>query len=188
MPIPAETTNDNDSVKSIVLELNRVLDANSMSVRFVKDLILNLAIKLEHLGTPSRLISARIKQILREKITQGKITARWPAKNSEPSFHMLDNGLGGCYSYSQILEQLKKILCNGKTHTIHIRATGYHSRWTFSFFDLEVMKPSKQAFQSAKIIIPSCDPSSVISPQQDVMDWAGVEPATFRLRIEHYYH
>ena len=76
---------------------------------------------------------------------------------------------------------------------LFIRATGDHfARWTISFFDLEVMKPSKQVFQIAKIIIPSCDPSpvipSIISPQQDVMDWAGVEPATFRLRIEHYYH
>ena len=84
MRISTETTNDNGSVKSIVLELNRVLDANSMSGRFVKDLILNLAIKLEHLGTPIVLISARIKQILREKITQGKITARW-IHNSLPS-------------------------------------------------------------------------------------------------------
>jgi len=84
MRIPAETTNDNDSVKSIVSELNRVLDANSMSVVFVKDLILNLAIKLEHLGTPSESISTRIKRILREKITQGKITARW-IHNSLPS-------------------------------------------------------------------------------------------------------
>jgi hypothetical protein len=84
MRIPAETTNDNDSVKSIVSELNRVLDANSISVVFVKDLILNLAIKLEHLGTPSESISTRIKRILREKITQGKITARW-IHNSLPS-------------------------------------------------------------------------------------------------------
>ena len=53
MRIPAETTNDTDSVKSIVSELNQVLDANSISVRFVKDLILNLAIKLEHLGIPA---------------------------------------------------------------------------------------------------------------------------------------
>jgi hypothetical protein len=84
MLIPVETTNDNDSVKSIVSELNRVLDANSMSVVFDKDLILNLAIKLEHLGTPSGLISTRIKRILREKIIQGKITARW-IHNSLPS-------------------------------------------------------------------------------------------------------
>lgn len=84
MHIPAETANDNDSMQSIVSELNRVLDANSMSVRFVKDLILNLAIKLQDLGTPSGLISTRIKQILQEKITQGKITARW-IHNSLPS-------------------------------------------------------------------------------------------------------
>ena len=55
-----------------------------MSVVFVKDLIMNLAIKLEHLGTRSELISTGIKQILREKITQGKITARW-IHNSLPS-------------------------------------------------------------------------------------------------------
>lgn len=72
MRIPAETTSNNDSVKSIVSELNRVLDANSMSVVFIKDLIMNLAIKLEHLGTPSELISTGIKQILREKITPRK--------------------------------------------------------------------------------------------------------------------
>jgi hypothetical protein len=98
----------------------------------------------------------------------------------------------GVIHLTQILEQLNKILCNGKTHTIHTCYRGPFSRWTISFFDLEVMKPSKQVFQIAKIIIPSCDPSpvipSIISPQQDVMDWAGVEPATFRLRIEHYYH
>jgi hypothetical protein len=84
MRIPAETTNDTNSIKSIVSELNQVLDANLISVRFVKDLILNLAIELEHLGTPSGSISTRIKRILQEKITQGKITARW-IHNSLPS-------------------------------------------------------------------------------------------------------
>jgi hypothetical protein len=44
---------------------------------FPKDLILDLAIKLEHLGTTTGLISTGIKRILLEKITQGKITARW---------------------------------------------------------------------------------------------------------------
>ena len=53
MRIPAETTNNTNSIKSIVSELNQVLDANSISVRFVKDLILNLAIELEHLGIPA---------------------------------------------------------------------------------------------------------------------------------------
>ena len=84
MRISSEATKDDNSVKTIVSELNQVLDANSISVRFVKDLILNFAIKLEDLGTPSGLISTRIKRILQEKITQGKITARW-IHNSLPS-------------------------------------------------------------------------------------------------------
>ena len=55
---------------------------------FPKDLIIDLAIKLEHLGTSTGLISTGIKRIPLEKITQGKITARWIDNSPSISRHI----------------------------------------------------------------------------------------------------
>ena len=62
---------------SIVDEFNQQLDDNSANISRAKALILELAERLEQLGTSPNTVSISIKRILAAKIAERKISARW---------------------------------------------------------------------------------------------------------------
>src|SRR2546428_13758633 len=65
-------------IESIVSELKIVIDQFDSDSRKAKDLILELARILDELGQYERSqISRKIKEILEDKIREGKITAKW---------------------------------------------------------------------------------------------------------------
>lgn len=71
-------THQLDEVESIILELKEVIDRFDYNFRKAKDLILELARTLDESERCERTqISRKIKEILKDKINEGKITAKW---------------------------------------------------------------------------------------------------------------
>src|SRR2546427_9873304 len=65
-------------VKSIIAELKEAIDQIDSNFRKAKDLILELARILDESEQCERSqISRKIKEILKDKINEGKITAKW---------------------------------------------------------------------------------------------------------------
>jgi hypothetical protein len=71
-------TDQLDVVESIILELKEAIDRINYNFRKAKDLILELARTLDESEQCERTqISMKIKEILKGKINEGKITAKW---------------------------------------------------------------------------------------------------------------
>ena len=71
-------TDQLDEVESIILKLKKAIDRIDYDFRKAKDLILELARILDEWEQCERTqISRKIKEILKDKINEGKITAKW---------------------------------------------------------------------------------------------------------------
>jgi hypothetical protein len=70
--------NDEQEIKGIIADLRSVIDQLSLNFTSARDLIHRLALRLDESKQCERdQISKRIKEILKDKIQDGKITEKW---------------------------------------------------------------------------------------------------------------
>lgn len=87
MNIEYDSLSDDQTIKGIVTDLKLVVDQLSNNFAKAKDLILELARLLDESKLCERdQVSRKIKKILKDKITDGKITAKWIEDSLPPEY------------------------------------------------------------------------------------------------------